>query len=112
MGREFGRHAVEQRILLPDELGDRTGERVPVPRQRVGVPAGVAGLHVADGRLGDERPEPGVVSLALEERELLLGDGELGAEALDPLTHVDEASLEDRLGHQPQVYGPGARKHG
>ena len=47
----------------------------------------------------DERPQAGVFGLLLEERALLLGDGELGAQALEPFADVDEPPLEEGLGH-------------
>ena len=67
--------------------------------QGVGVAAGVARLDVGERRLGHQRPEADVLGLLLEERELLVGDRELGADALEPFAHVDEASLEDGLRH-------------
>ena len=60
----------------------------------VGVPAGVPGLDVGERRLGDQRPQAGVFGFLLEERELLLGDRELRAEALEAVADVDEAALE------------------
>ena len=36
---------------------------------------------------------------AVEERALLLGDRQLGAEALQPVAHVDEPALQQGLGH-------------
>ena len=81
---------------------DRRAQGVAVAGQRVGVAAGLAGLGVGERRLGDERAQAGVVGLVLEEHELLLGDRELGAEALEPVAHVDEAPLQDRPRHGPQ----------
>ena len=43
-------------------------QRVAVAGQGVGVAAGVAGLGVGEGRLRDQRPQPGVFGLLLEER--------------------------------------------
>ena len=99
MGGELGRHTVEQRILLALELGDRPGERVPVMRESVRMAAGVVSLDVAERCLRDEGAQASFVGLVLEERDLLVGDRELGPQTLEPLAHVDEPSLEDRLGH-------------
>ena len=59
----------------------------------VGVAAGVARLDVGERRLRHERAQPGVLGLLLEERELLLGDRELGADPLEAVADVDEAAL-------------------
>ena len=66
----------------------------------VGVPSGVAGFGIGQRRLGHERPETGIVGLVFEEGELLLGDAQLGTEPLQPLAHVDEATLQDRPRHR------------
>ena len=50
--------------------------------QGIGVAARIARLDVGERGLGHERPEPDVLGLLLEEPELLLGDRELGADAL------------------------------
>ena len=52
----------------------------------------------ASGRLRHERPQAGVFGLGLEERALLLGDGQLGAQPLEPVAHVDQAALEQGRG--------------
>ena len=68
--------------------------------QRVGVAPRVPRLDVAQGRLGHECSQPGIVGFALEEGKLLVGDRQLGSEALEPLADVDETPLQDRLGHE------------
>ena len=72
--RELGGHAVEQRVLLLSELGDREHQGVAVATERVGVTARVAGFGIGERRLGNERARSGVFGFFLEERELLLGD--------------------------------------
>ena len=72
--------------------------------QRVGVTAGVARLDVGERGLRNERAQPDVLGFLLEDHELLLGDVELGADALEALAHVDEAALQDRLRHRRGVY--------
>ena len=67
--------------------------------------AGLPRLGLTQRRLGDERPQAGVLGFLLEERELLLGDRELGSQALDALADVHEAPLEDRLAHGRQSTG-------
>src|SRR6266567_6048777 len=76
-GRELGRHAVEQSVLLALQVADGPGERVAMPGQRVSVAASIAGLDVAERRFGHERAQSGVVGFVLEERELLLRDRQL-----------------------------------
>src|SRR5439155_4547490 len=90
------------------ELGDRPGERVPVMRESVRMAAGVASLDVAERCLRDEGAQAGFVGFVLEERNLLVGDCQLGPQTLEPLAHVDEPSLEDRLGHGKGSLRPGA----
>ena len=68
-------------------------KRVAVAGERVGVAAGVPRLDVGQRRLGDQRAQPDVLGLLLEEGQLLVGDGELGAHPLEALAHVDEAAL-------------------
>ena len=69
----------------------------------IGVPAGVAGLDVGERRLRHQRPQPHVLRFLLEEAELLLGDRELGADALQPFADVDEAALEEGLRHRRRI---------
>src|SRR5512133_2059488 len=75
--------------------------------QRVCVTAGVASFDIADGRLGYERPEARFVGFVLEVHKLLVGDGQLGPQTLEPLAHVDKPPLEDRLGHGTGSLRPG-----
>jgi hypothetical protein len=82
-----------------------------VAGERIGVPPSVASLDVGERRLGDERAEAHVVGLLLEEHELLLGDGQLGANPLEAFADVDEATLQDRARHRPECttgFGGGA----
>ena len=62
----------------------------------VGVATRVARLDVGERGLGHERTQPDVVRLLLEEHQLLLGDTQLGPDALESFAHVDEATLQDR----------------
>ena len=71
--------------------------------ERVGLPAGVARLHVGERRLGHERAQAGVFGLFLEEHELLFGDRQLDAQPLEPFADIDETPLEDRTRHGPRV---------
>ena len=56
-------------------------------------------LGVGERRLRHERPQAGVLGLRFEERALLLGDGEVGAQALQSIAHVDQPALEQGPGH-------------
>ena len=80
------------------ELGDRPAQRVALAALGVGVAAHLVRLGIGQRRLGHERTQPGVLGLGLEERALLVGDGELGAQALEPVAHVDEAALQQGAG--------------
>ena len=90
------------------ELGDRAPQRVALAGLRVGVAPHLAGLGVGERRLRDERPQPGVLGLVLEERALLVGDRELRAQPLEAVAHVDEAAL--RAGSWTS--GPGSLRRG
>ena len=59
-------------------------------------------LGVGERRLGHERPQAGVLGFGVEERALLVGDGELGAQPLEPIAHVDQAALEQGPGHEAE----------
>lgn len=114
MRRLLGSHAVEKGILLAFELGNRTGQHVALAAERVGVAAALAGLGVRERRLGDEGPQPGGVGFVFHEGELLLRDGEVGAQASQPIADVDETPLEQGVGHDrilraaaPGAYGEG-----
>src|SRR6185436_19446622 len=102
--RQLGRDSIEELVLLPFELLDRLAERVAMAREGVGVAARIASFDIGDRGLGDECAQTDVVGFLLEEDELLLGDRELGANALEPFADVDEAPLQDRLRHRPPVY--------
>ena len=95
---------IEQAVLLLLELAHRGADGVAVPGQRAGMAAGLAGLHVGERGLGHERPAH-VLGFLLEECELLVGHGELGAHPLEPFAHVDEAPLEHRLRHDKSLGG-------
>ena len=109
--RQFGRDAVEERVLLLLELADRRPQRLGVARLGVGVAAGVAGLDVGERGLRHERPQPYVLGFLLEEAQLLVGDRELGPDPLQALADVDEAPLEERLRHRRGILDPGVLKH-
>ena len=59
-------------------------------------------LGLGERRLGHERPQAGVLGFVVEERELLVGDRELGAQPLEPIAHVDQAALEQGPGHEAE----------
>jgi len=59
------------------------------------VTAGVAGLRVGERGLGDERAHARVLGLVLQEDELLLGDGQLGSETLEPVGRIHETPLQE-----------------
>src|SRR5437763_3165060 len=103
--RELGGDAVEELVLLDLELLDVLPERVAMASERVGVAARVAGFDVGERGFGHQRSQPDVVGLLLEEHELLLRDGELGADPLQTFADVDEAPLQHRARHGPRVYG-------
>src|SRR5687767_255796 len=76
--------AVEQFVLGALEgleLGDHVGT---MATHRVGVLLRLTVLLLGEGGLGDERPDPGVVGLPREVRELLVGHPQLLAELLQP----------------------------
>jgi murein DD-endopeptidase MepM/ murein hydrolase activator NlpD len=75
-----------------------------VPCECIGVAPGIASLDVGERRLGDEGTETDVLSFLLEEHELLFGNRELGAHALQTFTDIDEAALKDRPRHDERVY--------
>ena len=56
-------------------------------------------LSIGERRLRHERTQAGVLRLGGEERALFLGNREFGAQSLEPIAHVDEATLEQGLGH-------------
>jgi murein DD-endopeptidase MepM/ murein hydrolase activator NlpD len=76
----------------------------------VGMAAGVAGLDVGQRRLGDQRPEAHVLRFLLEEAELLLGDRELGPDALEPFADVNQTPLEEGLRHKELILERGVLK--
>jgi hypothetical protein len=47
----------------------------------------------------NERPQPRVLGFTYEDRALLVGDRELGAQALEAVAHVDEPAFQQGLGH-------------
>ena len=79
-------------------------------RLGIGVASGVAGLDVGQRSLRHQRPESYVLRLLLEEHELLVGDRELGPDALQPFADVDESALEEGLRHRPGILEPGLLK--
>ncbi len=74
-------------------------QRVALAALGVGVTAGLVRLGVGERRLRHERAQPGVLGLGVEERALLVGDAELGAQPLEPIAHVDQTALEQGPGH-------------
>lgn len=71
-----------------------------MPGEGIGVAPGLTGLDIGQGCLRDERAHALALRLLLEEEELLLGDRELRTDALEALADVDQAPLQDRLGHE------------
>ena len=65
---------------------------------RAVVPVGLAVLIGRQGRLGDQRPDPGVVGVLGEVEELLLRHGQVGPRRRQALRHASEASF-DEEGH-------------
>ena len=102
-GGELGRHLVEQLVLFALERRDLEDQGIAVASHGVGLAPGVAGLDIPQRGLGHDRAHPGVVGFLLEERHLLAGDLELGAQALQPITDVDEASLDEGSRHRRRV---------
>ncbi len=96
---QFGRHAIEQGILLALEVGDRTQQTVAVAGVGVGVPLRLTSAGVGERRLGDQGAHPSLVGLIDHELELLGGDGGLGAQPLETVGDVDEAAFEQRARH-------------
>src|SRR3954454_16319147 len=98
-GRQLVRHAIEQCILVALELFDRPAQGVALPQLRIGMSAHLVRFGLGERRFGDERPQPRVLGLGNEDRALLLGDRELGAQALEPVTHIDQSAFQQGLGH-------------
>ena len=90
---------------------DRPAQRVALAALGVGVAARLVRLGVGERRLGHERPQAGVLGFGLEERALLVGDRELGAQPLEPVAHVDQAALEQGPGHEAEQSTSGRTRH-
>jgi hypothetical protein len=99
----FGGHSVEKGILLAFELCNRAGQHVALAAESVGVAATLACLGIRQRRLRDEGPQAGVVGFFLHVHELLLCDREVGAQTPETVADVDEAPLEQGVGHDPIV---------
>jgi hypothetical protein len=93
--RELSRHAVEQLVLFAEQCTDGTLDDVALTSEGVGVAPGVAGFGLGQRRLGHERAQSRFLGLLFEERELLGGDGELGAHPLDPIGGVNEPAAKE-----------------
>src|SRR5690242_11543311 len=98
-GRQLGRHAIEQGVLFPLQIADRSPQRVPLPCECVGVPPHLACLGLGERRFGYERAQARVLGLVLEERELLVDDRALGAQPLQTVADVDQTPLEEGPSH-------------
>ena len=104
---------LEQLVLRPLQLFDRSRDCGPAASHGVGVALRLVMLAVCKGRLGDECPDAGVVGLVVELRELLIGDGELGSQLLEPLAHLREFSLDrHQLALEPASGDEGHLYHG
>ena len=66
---------------------------------RVGVAAHLVRLGLGQRGFRDQRIATGVLGLAHQDRALLVGDGQLGAQALESVAHVDEPAFQQGLGH-------------
>ena len=105
MRGQLGRHPVEQGILLPDQGLDGAAENLALATQGVGVAPRFTGLHVGEGCLGDERAQARLLGSLLEERQLLVGDRELGPQLLEPLARIHETASENGLAHSGDSTG-------
>ena len=105
----FSAQLVEQLVLTSFELLDSCPYFGSVPIHCGRVLLCLAVLAVGDGRLRDECAEPGVVRGVGQVRELLVGDGELGPELLQPLGHLNQLALDQRPGHRGDSTGRPAR---
>ena len=108
---QFGRDAVEQRVLFALELAH--GRAAATSAWRAWASAWRRASRAstsASGRLRHQRAQPHVLRFLLEEAELLLGDRELGPDALQAFADVDEAALEEGLRHRRGILEPGVLK--
>src|SRR5689334_14034728 len=88
--RQLAGHAVEERVLIALELLDGAAHRVALARLCIGVAAHLVRLGLGQRCLRHEGPQARVLRLGDQDRALLVGDGQLGAEALETIAHVDE----------------------
>src|SRR5437667_8752662 len=79
--RRLVRHAIEQCVLVAFELFDGAAQRVALAQLGVGVAAHLVGLGLGQRGFRNEGPKPRVLRFTDEDRALLLGDRELGAQA-------------------------------
>ena len=70
-----------------------------MPGLRVGVAPHLVRLGLSQRRLRNEGSQPCVLRLAHEDRALFVGDGQLGAQTLESVTHIDEPALQQGLSH-------------
>jgi hypothetical protein len=94
--------AVEELVLAGLELGDPLLHLRPVTGHRIGVPLGVLVLPVAEGGLGHQGAQTGVVGGLRQVRELLVGHGELLPQLLEARRDLGEAALDQGSGHSRQ----------
>ena len=81
-------------LLLLELVRSRAAGRRAWRVLGVGVTAGLVRLGVGERGLRHERPQTGVLGLGFEERTLLVGDAELGAQPLQSIAHVDQTALQ------------------
>src|SRR5438552_4023594 len=98
-GREFRGHAVEEIVLLAFQLQGRATQVVALTTLGVRVAPHLVRFGVRERSLGHEGPQPSVLRLRVQERALLVGDGQLGPKALQPVADVDQPALEQAAAH-------------
>jgi hypothetical protein len=98
--------------LLALELLDRTQQIFAVAGLRVGVTSGLPSLGVGQGCFGHEGLHPSRVGLLVEELHLFGEHRGFGAQALQAVGDVDQATLEQRAGHIGQSKGRPRRQAG
>src|ERR1700716_2670056 len=91
----LGHESVEQLVLRSFELGDRVHHRGSTAGQGIGVSTRLAQLTVGKGRLRHEVPDTGLVRRLRQRRQLLVDNGQLLADSLQPGVDLDEATLDE-----------------
>ena len=63
--------------------------------QGVGMATGVTSFRIGQRRLRNQRAHARLLGLVLQEDDLLLGDGQLGSETLEPVGRIHETPLQE-----------------